>query len=208
MLRGKVHSLSCRFSLLHLVAGLGDPATLSFTLAYLHPNKVPGPGGVTPLHCAAIGESQECVKILLDHGADPIKPDDDGRTAYFWAKGSKADQDILKLLARGSKEASKSDEETKIPGGPEAEWGAFVEMTRDEQMKQVRNGALFKLKFCEFEIELQCIFSYLVLQLHSIEGSPYRWKHGRIVLKSLDLWVSFHFLIQMAVKQFPKWAIL
>lgn len=138
---------SCRFSLLHLVAGLGDPVSLNFTLAYLHPKKVTGPGGVTPLHCAAIGESRECVEILLKHGADPKEADDDGRTAYFWAKGSKADQSILKLLAPGSKKDAGVGKDTDTPEGPEAEWTAFMKMTKAERMRQVEDGVLCRRKF-------------------------------------------------------------
>ena len=37
-------------------------------------------GGYTPLHGAAHNGDAELVQLLLDHGADPAAPNDDGKT--------------------------------------------------------------------------------------------------------------------------------
>lgn len=59
-----------------------------------------GDFGSTALHIAAYKCKPECVKILLDHGADPsLKDDEDAQTAYEWALKSDGDaEEVLKLL--------------------------------------------------------------------------------------------------------------
>ncbi|GMH40093.1 hypothetical protein BSKO_07997 [Bryopsis sp. KO-2023] len=133
------------FSLLHLVSGLGDAPTLEFALSYLHPTKVAGPGGVTPLHCAAIGGATICIEILLQHGADPKVADEDGRTPYQWAREGEAGEDILKLLRTGSEKKKKKSTppitEIEAEEGPEAEWSSFVKMSHAQRLKQIEAWA-------------------------------------------------------------------
>ncbi len=63
--------------------------------------------GDTPLMYAALYGSEECVRMLLDHGADPNKSNDSGATALMRAAGS-GDKAGL-LLRAGAKVDARSD---------------------------------------------------------------------------------------------------
>lgn len=63
-------------------AAIGDVDMLNELLAsnraLLH---VQGPNGNTPLHAAAVNGQNEAVRLLLEAGADPSIPNEDGHTA-------------------------------------------------------------------------------------------------------------------------------
>jgi ankyrin repeat protein len=94
-----------------------DPPRQAATETYLiqagaDPNAAAS-GGVTPLHRAVRNRCAAAVRALLDGGADPDRPNDNGSTAIMlagWTTGrggtgsaeSKAEQEqILRLLAPG-----------------------------------------------------------------------------------------------------------
>ena len=58
-------------------------------------------GGYTPLGCAILAKSIDCVAVLLGHGASPNRIADEGAPAPFAiAIGSGATRDILEAIAR------------------------------------------------------------------------------------------------------------
>jgi hypothetical protein len=65
--------LACRYTLLHVAAGLGQAQGLQLLLhqpaAKLLVNDTANGDGATPLHAAAMAGSATCVQILLEHGA-------------------------------------------------------------------------------------------------------------------------------------------
>lgn len=59
------------FSLLHVAAGMGEPMGVKWLLDKgANANDAGSPGGLTPLHCAALGGSLIVVELLLGAGAD------------------------------------------------------------------------------------------------------------------------------------------
>ncbi|CAI5481665.1 unnamed protein product [Closterium sp. Yama58-4] len=56
-----------------------------------------GPGGGTAIHYAARKQLDATVKLLLDHGADPLFPNDDGKTALDLARDRNATA-IVRLI--------------------------------------------------------------------------------------------------------------
>src|SRR5579864_173424 len=61
---------------------------------------VKGIGGATPVMYAAIHGSEDCVRFLLEHGADPNVRNGAGATALMWAAGDPGK--VRLLLARGA----------------------------------------------------------------------------------------------------------
>ncbi|EQB49511.1 hypothetical protein CGLO_11155 [Colletotrichum gloeosporioides Cg-14] len=53
----------------------------------------------TPLHCAALGGSTSCMRILIEHGADPTREDSQGRTPLMIAVEA-GDAEAVRLLLK------------------------------------------------------------------------------------------------------------
>lgn len=73
---------------------------------------VKGLGGATPLLYAVLHGSQDCVRLLLDYGADPNARNGAGATALMWAAGDLAKARLL--LARGA-QVNVASEDGKTP---------------------------------------------------------------------------------------------
>ncbi|CAI5511688.1 unnamed protein product [Closterium sp. Naga37s-1] len=56
-----------------------------------------GPGGGTSIHYAARKQLDAMVKLLLDHGADPLFPNDDGKTALDLAR-ERNETSVVRLI--------------------------------------------------------------------------------------------------------------
>jgi len=65
-----------------------------------------GPDGSTPLVCAAFKGSAECVKLLLDEGADPLIGNKQQIDA-FWVACGYDQREVLEVLISWAKESSK-----------------------------------------------------------------------------------------------------
>ncbi|HZN58409.1 MAG TPA: ankyrin repeat domain-containing protein, partial [Planctomycetota bacterium] len=73
----------------------GDSALAASLLRQGTPANLRGENGTTPLLLAARYRNAECVKLLLDHGADPNAANEEGATALHWGSGS---LDVVRLL--------------------------------------------------------------------------------------------------------------
>eukprot|EP00210_Caulerpa_lentillifera_P001283 g1237.t1 len=149
-----VNRVSKGYSLLHLAAGVGDVEILQLLLQYLSPDKVVHPGGVTPLHCASLKHvPPSVIELLIEHGSDPRTVDNDGRTAYDWAKGDGNDNEqVLKMLKvenKGRKGRRRKPTVTEIEpaDSPENEWATFQEMSHEDKLKQVEVWARSKEEY-------------------------------------------------------------
>jgi ankyrin repeat protein len=68
---------------------------------------VAGKKGFTPLMIATLNGRVESARVLLEHGADPMRSNDDGRTALEWGElwGGEAATPVIRLLQQhGAKE--------------------------------------------------------------------------------------------------------
>jgi ankyrin repeat protein len=73
----------------------GDSALVASLLRQGTPANLRGENGTTPLLLAARYRNAECVKLLLDHGADPNSANEEGATALHWGAGS---LEVVRLL--------------------------------------------------------------------------------------------------------------
>lgn len=79
--------LLCRYTLLHVAAGLGQTRTLDLLIRHLGPsstllNDSSNEDGATPLHAAAMAGSTAAVQLLLSHRADAGIAGADGTQAW------------------------------------------------------------------------------------------------------------------------------
>ena len=70
--------------------------------------------GATPLHAAAHNGHERVIKLLLDHGADPVAVDEDGWTAVF-SVAVNGHESIVKLLLDRGADAKKFTENGSTP---------------------------------------------------------------------------------------------
>ncbi|RAK98939.1 ankyrin repeat domain-containing protein [Aspergillus ibericus CBS 121593] len=128
-------------SLLHYPAANGNIEILSYLLTHL--TQLPAPtatkilnhrnySGNTPLHWAALNTHLECVKALVEAGADVAIKNDAGLDAVFLAE--RADWNT-RAEGEGDKDGE-GDEEVEVEIGGDAEEGAegAGEMTRGRQV--------------------------------------------------------------------------
>lgn len=73
---------------------------------------VRGLGGATPVMHAALHGSEDFVRLLLDHGADPNARDGAGATALMWAAG---DIGKVRLLLASGAQVNAASEDGKTP---------------------------------------------------------------------------------------------
>jgi ankyrin repeat protein len=73
----------------------GDSTLVASLLRQGTPADLRGENGTTPLLFAARYRNAECLKLLLDHGADPNAASEEGVTALQWGAGS---LEVVRLL--------------------------------------------------------------------------------------------------------------
>ncbi|CAD7698855.1 unnamed protein product [Ostreobium quekettii] len=136
------------YSLLHLAAGMGREGCLGLMLQHLKVGGVQCPGGVTPLHSAAVGGSAACVELLLESGVDPSAVDGEDKTALDWATeaGGEAAAAVLKKRAAKRKGKKKREAPEPAPEAQPMDWGderigEFAKLPHGQQMAQIEKWA-------------------------------------------------------------------
>lgn len=125
------------YTLLHLAAGLGQAGSVALLLqhdaaaaaaaggGHLSAQAAANAEGATPLHAAALGNSVQCARLLLDGGAAADVRDVAGRTAADLVLPPAADSNKLGHLDPGAKDASRQLRELlRASGGLEQQAAA------------------------------------------------------------------------------------
>lgn len=71
---------------LSIAAAAGDVPRLNLALSKGAEPNYEFPGGGTVLHTAIVNKNEECIRILLEHGADKSIKDKNGKTAGAFIK--------------------------------------------------------------------------------------------------------------------------
>ena len=92
-----------KVTVLHLAAGQGDEGVLTTLLRCSGPHaiqvvNIQDRAGRTPLHLAALGGHIQCVKILLEAGANANVTDNKGGQTPLTLAANKGNIEIVKLL--------------------------------------------------------------------------------------------------------------
>ncbi|KAL3291899.1 ankyrin unc44 [Colletotrichum asianum] len=93
--------ISNTFNALHIASIGGHEAIVDFYIKELRlsTNVATLHERWTPLHCAALGGSTSCMRVLIEHGADPTKEDYQGRTPLMIAVEA-GDTEAVRLLLK------------------------------------------------------------------------------------------------------------
>ena len=84
---------------MHQAVDGNQPNVIQLILLYGFNPNVRSRGGLTPLHLAVIKGQVDCVRALIDNGADITVKDDQGQDAITKAElQSKKSEAVLKLL--------------------------------------------------------------------------------------------------------------
>ncbi|PSC70051.1 DNA-(apurinic or apyrimidinic site) lyase 2 [Micractinium conductrix] len=131
------------YGLLHLAAGLAQPASLTFLLdGGADANDCSNPEGATPLHSAALGGCARCAELLLRAGADRGLADADGRVPADLAPPE--DAHLRELLApeaahakvRAQRSAARGSEAPAAPLSPHEQFQALPEAERRSKVER------------------------------------------------------------------------
>lgn len=96
------------------------------------------PEGEPPLHLAVLASSLECVKVLLDKGAEVDQEDRSGRTALVLAVTKSGSVEVAQALLDGGAEL---DRETGYPGGTRTALHLACESVEDVALLLLTRGA-------------------------------------------------------------------
>ncbi|KAI3425195.1 hypothetical protein D9Q98_008964 [Chlorella vulgaris] len=149
LLRGWGASLTDKphgYSLLHLAAGVGSLASVTFLLECgADPNERDNREGVTPLHSAALGACVRCVKALLEAGADPGLEDSEGKLAADLVAPQDAAQ-LAELLAAKPSGMAKAGAKKAgwQPSPSKSAQQQFIDLPQSEQLRKVERWALLE----------------------------------------------------------------
>ncbi|KAJ0336021.1 hypothetical protein COL26b_014265 [Colletotrichum chrysophilum] len=93
--------ISNTFNALHIASIGGHEAIVDFYIKELRlsTNVATLHERWTPLHCAALGGSTSCMRVLIEHGADPTREDYQGRTPLMIAVEA-GDTEAVRLLLK------------------------------------------------------------------------------------------------------------
>ncbi|PRW33536.1 Cellulose synthase [Chlorella sorokiniana] len=150
LLQGWGASLADRphgYSLLHLTAGVGALASVTFLLETgANANEHGNAEGVTPLHSAALGGCVRCAQALLDAGADPALTDAEGRLpAELAAPQDERMRELLKTKGRSkAKPAAAAAAKAGSTPATQSAQEQFRALPKAEQLAKVGRWALLE----------------------------------------------------------------
>ncbi|KAK9842348.1 hypothetical protein WJX81_007989 [Elliptochloris bilobata] len=137
---GDVRDRPRGWSLAHLAAALAHPAALAVLLRHSAPAAdADNAEALTPLHCAALASSAECVQMLLDAGADRAAAAADGRVPRDCALVSNSG--LRERLATSAAPRPAARASGKAPAAPASPAEAFKALGEAEQARRVDRWA-------------------------------------------------------------------
>ncbi|KAL4419788.1 hypothetical protein ABPG75_006886 [Micractinium tetrahymenae] len=150
LLQGWGASLADRphgYSLLHLAAGMAQPASVTFLLdSGADVNEHSNREGAAPLHSAALGGCARCTQALLAAGADPGLADAEGRLPADLAAPQDAKlRELLRPKGRAkapSQPGSARGSDTGALTPPKSAQEQFQALTEAEQRAKVERWSL------------------------------------------------------------------